>query len=410
MTLRVNVEMTRLRHRDRAESGAVLAQVGITIFVLMAFNVFVLDYGLMWIARGQAQNAADAGALAGAVARGYDDRANPPHSTGLAAQIADSVARSNIIWRHPGASTVSFVCPPGVTGRCTRVDVHRDGTNGSRTLETLFGPLLGVNEQRVRATATATTGNGNASPCVRAMAFADGWDENRDPDTQFNRYAEGTPPPAPGTLLSNPDVYSPPSASNAGATTVSRDYNYRIVWDADHALVSPITRQLIVPLILPGTRTFHQNMTGCSGQTIALRQTLRIETTIHPSAILTAINDVYAQDAGADYNYGESRIVNSCAPNCAPISPRHIAIVLYDPARFQLGRATNDWTQPAVGCPTNHPCVTVSNIVGFFIHRIVAGGGWGPHGHILRYPGATSTTAPTFVDDASWLVTTQLIR
>ena len=87
-----------------------------------------------------------------------------------------------------------------------------------------------------------------------------------------------------------------------------------------------------------------------------------------------------------------------------------MAIALYDPQRFQLGRATNDWTQPDVGCPTNHPCIRVTNIIGFFVHRITAGGGFGPHGHFLRYPGATVSTAPTFVDDGSWLVTTHLIR
>ena len=70
----------------RSEQGAVFVQVGISIFVLMAFNVFVLDYGVMWVSRRQAQNAADAGALAGAVARGYDDFADPPDSAGIAAQ------------------------------------------------------------------------------------------------------------------------------------------------------------------------------------------------------------------------------------------------------------------------------------------------------------------------------------
>ena len=64
----------------RSEQGAIFVQVGISMFVLMAFNVFVLDYGMMWIGRRQAQNAADAGALAGAVARGYDDFDDPPAS------------------------------------------------------------------------------------------------------------------------------------------------------------------------------------------------------------------------------------------------------------------------------------------------------------------------------------------
>ena len=40
--------------------------------------MFVVDHGVMWIARAQAQNSADAGALAGAVTRGFDDFANPP--------------------------------------------------------------------------------------------------------------------------------------------------------------------------------------------------------------------------------------------------------------------------------------------------------------------------------------------
>ena len=118
----------------------------------------------------------------------------------------------------------------------------------------------------------------------------------------------------------------------------------------------------------------------------------------------------YAQDAAADYDYGNNRITNSCAPTCGPVSPRLMAIALYDPQRFQLGRATNNWTQPDVGCPTNHPCIRVTNIIGFFIHPIAPAGGFGPHGHFLRYPGVTVPTAPTFVDDGSWLVTTHLIR
>ena len=46
--------------------GAMLIQVGISIMVLMGLTVFVFDNGLLWVARNQAQNAADAGTLAGA--------------------------------------------------------------------------------------------------------------------------------------------------------------------------------------------------------------------------------------------------------------------------------------------------------------------------------------------------------
>ena len=70
------------------------------------------------------------------------------------------------------------------------------------------------------------------------------------------------------------------------------------------------------------------------------------------------------------WNEGYNRIDNSCAPACAPISPRLIPIALFDPDRFQLRSRSSppDWTRADVGCPTNSPCITVTNIVGFFVH------------------------------------------
>jgi Putative Flp pilus-assembly TadE/G-like len=402
--------MPRVERVRRNEQGAVFVQVGIVIVALMAFNVFVLDYGVLWIARGQAQNAADAGALAGAVARGYDDFANPPHPVDSdAARIARSVAQANAVWREPATAVVSFDCPAGVTGRCTRVDVYRDGNNGSEALDAFFGPILGIMEQGVRATATAVTGNGNTTPCLRPWALADDWVEDGDTaPLEFNYYdAAGTPLPAAAR-----DEYLPPSASAAGLTTVSADFGERIVWQFAHPLdpTIPITRELVVPLNLPGGRTFAANMADCVGEPIALHQTLRVLDGIHPSEIDTATASLFAQDPSADYDYPNLRITGSCAPDCGSVTPRLMAVALYDPRRFQLGRATNNWTQPEVGCPTNHPCIRVTNIIGLFLHRMTPAFGYGPHGHFMRYPGVTAATAPTFVDDGSWLVTTHLIR
>jgi Flp pilus assembly protein TadG len=380
----------------RCERGAVFVQIGIAAFVLMSFNVFVLDYGMMWIGRHQAQNAADAGALAGAVARGYDEVGIPG---ALTQQSASQIATANLIWQQPGTPVVTYPpCPAGFSGRCVRVDVDR-------SIETLFGPLLGVNTQPVHATATAIARNGNATPCLRPWAVADGWTENGGLPSEFNRYVE----PSAGTLLSTPDTYTPPSATVAGATTVSGDFGWRLVWDLEEPLNSPVTREFVLPLDLPGGNTYEDNMLGCNGQPITLGQTLSVHTSLGGGVATTTIQGVFDLDAGADYNYAASRIFDSCAPACAPVSPRLMAIILYDPDKFQLGRASNNWTQPNVGCPTNNPCVTVANIIGLFVHRVTPGG-FGPHGHFLRYPGMTVPAAPTFADDGSWLVTTHLVR
>jgi hypothetical protein len=393
----------------RCERGAVFVQIGISAFVLMAFNVFVLDYGMMWIGRRQAQNAADAGALAGAVTRGYDDFDNPPVGGGPTEQAASLMATSNLIWQQPGTPVVSYSCPAGITGRCVRVDVDRN-------VETLFGPILGISTQPVRATATAIAGKGNATPCLRPIAIADDWQENSSPsNNEFNRYAE----PGPGTPLpSNADIYTAPSSTQAGSTTFSAgDFGQRIFLSLAAPFNSPITRGFVLPLDLPGG-TFVDNMQECNSQFVqqlALRRTLPVDMSVFGTTDRTTTiqNDVFDQDASATYDVGQNRVGNSCAPGCATISPRLLAIVLYDPDKFQRGRATNIWTQPGVDCPTNNPCVTISNIVGFFIH--CAPGrpcdGIPPeHGHLLRYPGVWVPGEPTFVDDASWLVTTHLVR
>ena len=49
------------------ERGAIIIHVAIACLALIVFSAFVVDYGVMWVARTQAQAAADAGALAGAL-------------------------------------------------------------------------------------------------------------------------------------------------------------------------------------------------------------------------------------------------------------------------------------------------------------------------------------------------------
>jgi hypothetical protein len=142
---------------------------------------------------------------------------------------------------------------------------------------------------------------------------------------------------------------------------------------------------------------------------VELGDTLTVSLTPPPA---TTFSTLLTQDPTVLWNEGNSRIDKSCAPACAPISPRLIPVALFDPARYQLGRSLTppDWTRGDVGCPTNDPCITVTNIVGFFVHG--QAGIYPPHGHILKYPGITSPTAPTpeLTDDASWLVSTHLIR
>ena len=172
----------------RREDGMIVIQAAVMMLVLTAASAFVIDYGVVWLSRGQAQNAADAGALAGVVGRAFDDFDNPPAVGGPADLAAHQVAQANLVWDTAPGTVVSWNCPAGVTGRCARVDVYRNGLFGSTTLPVFFGPLLGINSQGVRATATAPVAPGNASNCMRPWSVADKWLHVVDPVPSYDRW------------------------------------------------------------------------------------------------------------------------------------------------------------------------------------------------------------------------------
>src|ERR1041384_8109537 len=93
----MNTHAHTARQRLSSERGAILIQVGVAILVLSAFAMFVVDYGVKWVSRHQAQNSADAGALAGATALALDSFTNRT-STGPAKVAAQQFALSNYVW------------------------------------------------------------------------------------------------------------------------------------------------------------------------------------------------------------------------------------------------------------------------------------------------------------------------
>lgn len=154
--------------------------------------MFVTDLGVIWLARGQAQNAADAGALAGAIARGFDEFTDPPSVDGAAFQSAHGAAAGNQVVGLNAVADVSWNCPAWLVAatppRCTQVDVYRDNTHGSTLLPAFFSAVFpgGPAAMKVRATATARVRNANTSSCLKPWLIPDLWNEVTPPSDQFN--------------------------------------------------------------------------------------------------------------------------------------------------------------------------------------------------------------------------------
>jgi hypothetical protein len=390
--------MISKRSLYRSEQGAVFIQVGVLILALMALNVFVVDYGVMWTARGQAQNAADAAALAAATARAYDMRLVVENGI---PGVAQELVNRNPIWKAAGGANVALDnCPPGFAN-CVTVDVHRNGTFGSTPLPQFFTPLLGVASHGVRATATAIVGPANTTRCLKPWAMPDEWLPNgvgeliEDSPLIYLQWNGG------------PDVYVRPDLTQAGGTNFTSDFGDRVSFAFSYGdfTLPPIQLRLMLPLQLAGGH--EASMRACNGQPYRIGQRIPLDTLLTPAIAEPVAHEIYDRDAGADWSLdGTNRtgfVKDSCAPTCAPISPRTWAVALFDPLDFQRNRATG-WPD----CPGGTPCVLVSNIAGFFIDYLDP-----PllrHGHWVRYPGEVDPTQPFLIEDASWLVQPRLIR
>ena len=203
----------------RSERGAVIIQVAIALLGLTAFSAFVFDYGVLWVSRGQAQNSADAGAHAAAVAL-YND----PADTAAAVSAAQKFANENTVWLENTSSTnvlvqTGLTCPPGSGGGtgCVRVDVIRGGADRNNTvhtnyLPTFFANLFGMTTQAINATATSQVSSGNAVTCIKPWIVADKWTDTT-PDIDPAPYA-GDSFDREDTFIPGTDTYSSTSGFN----------------------------------------------------------------------------------------------------------------------------------------------------------------------------------------------------
>jgi Putative Flp pilus-assembly TadE/G-like len=347
---------TSFEENARSERGAILVHVGISLFALMGFTVFVLDYGMMWLSRRQAQNAADAGALAGAIALAFDsfgDRteSGPAHQSALVAAagldsggkplngVLGEVGGVHVDQAADPATWTTIALPPPQTcvdakGTCVHVDVFRDGTEGSTPLPVLFAHLWGISEQHIRATATAQVRSANASDCVKPWMTPD------KSDTETYTLADV------GTLLilrdrTGPGQYQQADYSKSGGDLPCGGgcgYSYAIT----HCVAGPSD----------GAFKLEDDITNKPGRTNGMNNTI----------------DVFNEDPGATWNPTTKSVQNSCAqthncicmtPTCAnglsgTVSPRLLAVTTFKPSDLA-----------AMGGGSGS--APLSNILGFFL-------------------------------------------
>jgi len=218
------MRLTRLRKFGTDESGFSLVFVGLGGLALVGASMLAIDVGMLMSARSQAQNAADAGAMAGAIALAYDDwddrtPAGPAVVRAKATAVANEVQGAAVVVND--ADVVFLNDEAGVANR-VQVTVHRDTANNN-PVSTLIAQYFGIKSANVTAVATAEASPANAMTCVKPFTIPDRWIEKNpittpwDVDKDFSRYDKK------GNLLPVADVYEPQYLP--GTQTANPDYS-----------------------------------------------------------------------------------------------------------------------------------------------------------------------------------------
>ena len=200
--------MIRLRQLRHDERGASLLYITTGFMAFFAATALAIDVGMLMTARGQAQTAADAGALAGAIALAVDDF-DDRSPTGPAVLAAINTAVANTVLKGTASvepADVTFpVAPSGESNR-VRVAVFRTAERNN-PLSTFIMSVFGMTEADISARATAEAAPANAMSCVKPFTIPDRWVEHRNPpwtpDSTFDRYDNH------GNLLEPADEYIP---------------------------------------------------------------------------------------------------------------------------------------------------------------------------------------------------------
>jgi hypothetical protein len=424
----------------RSERGAIIIQVAIMLLALTLFSAFVLDYGVLWTSRREAQNSADAGALAAAI-----NMMNDPDNTSTAVDAAHGLAHANTVWGQAPANfdvlvDLPITCPPGTGGGlgCVRVDVQRgqidrNGVAHTNVLPTFFANLAGINSQAIMATATAQVTNGNAVPCIKPWIVADKWIDGDEAPVGGWTQTDTYNPPV--------DTYSAPGfqyPADAG-TELALHQGSVGTWTAGW------TQE--IDFGCSGSNCYRDNIEGCPDwvPVVALydgtykcdskgdtpdpkKGCIDVKTGMSAGPTAAGVNYLVGLDPDAswDPNGGIDHLggvtggcMSASPPNCTgtgdpTLSPRVVPIAVFNTAVYYNESASCSGT----GCVAQ-----VVNILGFFIEGMcfdVYGASAPPYcgttseskktvlGRILRVPGTAVNTGGTTT--SSFALTTRLVR
>ena len=376
--------MKRTERFRRDESGMTYVFIGLSMMAFVSASMLAIDVGMLMTARNQAQNSADAGALAGVTALVNDDwndrsPTGPAVTNAIAAAMANNVMDSGVSVRP---EDVEFLNDPSGEPNRVKVTVYRQASRGN-AFPTLVARYFGIATADISATATAEASDANAMTCVKPFTIPDKWREMQTPpwsgDDTYDAFDNK------GVPLANPDVYIP--ADQPGYTGYNQESERGQRLELRAATGNQHYRQLLL-LSGDGQATHHGRRrvpTGTSRTATPPSITGVTRSLSEPGAMagptIQGAELLIARDPNAHWNTATNRMEGSAYGH----SPRVFPIPLYDPPFYDSGKRNGRTAD-----------LKTANWIGFFLEEIQGSSLWG---RIIPITGIRDRNAP---DRAGW--------
>jgi Flp pilus assembly protein TadG len=372
----------RLRHLRDDERGMSLVYLAIGFMTFMAASTLAVDVGMFMTARSQAQNSADAGALAGAVAlakNSWTDRT----ATGPAVQGAISTAKKNVvIGGSPSVLSSDVTFPNDPAGNPTRVHVKVYRTAARSTaLPTLIGPLLGVPSVDIAASATAEVSPANAMTCVKPFMIPDKWNEKVNdkgvPTGTWSPSSEFNLTDNKGVPLANPDVYYGADDPRYTGYTTDKDRGTKLQLRAGTG--DQPNPSFYYSWKMPGDTGgdfYRENIANCNTSIITWGDLITQEPGAMSGPTIQGMDALIAKDPDAKWDTGCKCVINSKFGDST--SPRIFPIPLFDPYYYANGKLNG-----------READFRVANFLGFFVESTT---GNSVNGYVTDIVGIVNST------------------
>ncbi len=387
--------MTRLRRVRHDESGMSYVFIGLGLMAFLSATMLAIDVGMLMTSRGQAQNSADSGALAGVTALVFNDW-NDRSESGPAVTHARGASLQNKVMAKDVSvlpSDVTFPTSPSGENNRVQVDVYRTGSRGN-PVSTLIAKFFGMATADIGATATAEASPANAMTCVKPFTIPDKWIEKQTPgwdmDDTFEMYNNQ------GDPLANPDIYIPADQPGYTGYNAERDKGQKLMIRAGtgNQINPTFYFSLSIGGIgggIVGADAYNWNIGNCNTTMMYWGDPLIQEPGNMMGPTIDGAWQLYYKDPNAYWDTS----CNCVSGSAYPTSPRVFPIPLYDPPYYDTGKRNGRYAD-----------LKVANWLGFFIEDIQGNTLWGRITPIIGVIDKSAGPAP----DGAFPVSIRLVK